>query len=505
MDGFIQILNFYLLGEHDMGRPKITAYVGNTCKTVELGRPRWEDVYAGYLLERNETGKEKDISADTVFKTVLGENYDKAVFKNACATRVSFALIKAKMELRKDFIVQVGCDAGKGFIASVKKLQEWLTTVWGIADKVIENKSSLKDVAEIINGRNGVYIILNGNAKKDHATLWIGADNNAVGGNHYIGEGCIVYFWELKGSSSANVVNNTLRCTYEDGKPDDFNCGVEGKSQIHDKLTCKHYSKIRKLLEENLSENELYVFNSLESSMKIGTVEYMREGISKFTFSEEKKCVLTNIKADANGEDTDDRLNQRIRYQRTIHELWHSIDFLACEQFGNMWQNGSLYMNLVRNGVKVNFISCLYRDNLLGRTITKDIEKFGRTAICERLNTIYRDEYKPFYVNQHRENNQDDVIKRISGFRYLSDIIVGEHTRHIARFKTKIFFNPRESDQYWRSEKGVVLLSTECFAAIGCMKAANPEYFSMITEHLPESCRVYSEIITFIKEQLEKN
>jgi len=176
---------------------KITAYAGNICATVDARRPRWEDVYAGYPLVHKGTVNEMDMPADTVFKSVFGEKYDTIKFQNACATRVSIALIKAKMELKRDFIVQTKEYYGKGFITSVKGLQEWLTDVWGIADKIIDDKSSLEDVAKIINGRSGVYIILNGSAQKNHATLWVGANNNVIGGNHYIGAGCIVYFWEL--------------------------------------------------------------------------------------------------------------------------------------------------------------------------------------------------------------------------------------------------------------------------------------------------------------------
>jgi hypothetical protein len=153
----------------------------------------------GYPL--NENGDDKD--ADSVFKSVLGDDYEKKwpeVFKNACATRVSIALIESEMKLRKDFLVQQGKHKGKGFIASARGLKEFLfdANIWGPADKVIPGKSSEAEVAKEIGDMNGVYIILGGNTKKDHATLWIGGEKNAIGKRNYIDNGGTVYFWELK-------------------------------------------------------------------------------------------------------------------------------------------------------------------------------------------------------------------------------------------------------------------------------------------------------------------
>jgi hypothetical protein len=112
------------------------------------------------------------------------------------------------MKLRKDFTVQekgkLGKDGfeGEGFIASARGLKEWLANpnIWGPPDETISGENSLDKVAEIINGKDGVYIILGEGNKdvKDHATLWIGANNDVIGGNNLLGNGGMVYFWELK-------------------------------------------------------------------------------------------------------------------------------------------------------------------------------------------------------------------------------------------------------------------------------------------------------------------
>jgi len=191
--------------------------------TINVRRPCWDHVYNGYPLQFRGTDNEKDETSETVFKSVLGEQYDRNTFKNACATRVSIALINARVKVRKDFLVQVGDHAGKGFIASASELQKWLSDseTWGNADITIDKndknkyhgKTNLEIIRKKLNGKTGVYIILGGfkNGVTGHATLWTG--NNVIGGkdddaedgtySDNIDNGATVYFWELKGFSSA--------------------------------------------------------------------------------------------------------------------------------------------------------------------------------------------------------------------------------------------------------------------------------------------------------------
>jgi hypothetical protein len=162
-------------------------------------RPRWADVYRGYPKINN---GQDDMLAPDVFKSILGENYDRTIFTNACATRVSLGLLEGKMKVKADFLIAKGKFKGKGFIASAKNLQEWLSksSVWGDSDEYIENPSSLTDVQNIIGNRNGVYIIIGGFGAgiSGHATLWVGTRKNTIGEHNYADNGGNIYFWELK-------------------------------------------------------------------------------------------------------------------------------------------------------------------------------------------------------------------------------------------------------------------------------------------------------------------
>lgn len=168
-------------------------------KTKLQTRPPWNKVFEGY--PKNEAGND-DQNAVEVFTSILGENYDRDIFTNACATRVSLGLLNGGTNVEKNFLIQKGKFKGKGFIASAIGLKKWLSRsdVWGSPDNTIEGPTDLVDVQKFIGNKNGVYIILGGFSAdiSGHATLWIGATKNAFGGHNYISYGGTVNFWELK-------------------------------------------------------------------------------------------------------------------------------------------------------------------------------------------------------------------------------------------------------------------------------------------------------------------
>ncbi len=162
-------------------------------------RPKWKLVYDGY--SKNESGTD-DKDADTIFKEILGNDYDKNIFTNACATRVSLGLLNGGVNVRKDFLIQKGKYKGKGFIASAINLKNWLSqsSIWGNPDETFTGPADITDVRSKIGSRNGVYTIIGGfgGGVSGHATLWVGAENDVIGGHNYISYGGAIYFWELK-------------------------------------------------------------------------------------------------------------------------------------------------------------------------------------------------------------------------------------------------------------------------------------------------------------------
>lgn len=173
-----------------------------TTTPIQIKRPSWKDVYNGYPKSGND-----DRPATEVFPELLGKDYDKKIFGNACATRVSLGLINGGMKVKTAFKItnKKHIFYDKGFQTSAGGLQAWLIKkdVWGAPDVTITGPSNITAVASKINeGRikNGIYIILGGfgDGISGHATLWIGNNRNVIGGHNYVDYGGTVYFWELK-------------------------------------------------------------------------------------------------------------------------------------------------------------------------------------------------------------------------------------------------------------------------------------------------------------------
>jgi hypothetical protein len=329
---------------------------------------------------------------------------------------------------------------------------------------------------------NGVYIILGGNTKKDHATLWLGSEKNVIGRNNYIDNGGTVYFWELK----EKYILKKCKCKLD-------------ANEIHDKLGCVHYNNIRKLLEKNLSKDELRLFDLLESKMKVGKIDSTRN-----TFNIEEGGILVNLKDDSSDIETvieiDGKLGKKIKptmpYQVIIHELWHNIDYLA--------------KNKNSEGERELLLSCWYEDGKLVETIAKDIE-IQVKKVAERNNLDVENDSdmkkarKKFYEGINQLIPSDGKITKEDRLKwfYLFDIIEGiisviEETKPSLLISQKNHLSPLRQKEYWNPTK----LSSEYFAAIGCMTAVgNKEALKAINDYLPESYNVYNEII---KVSLEK-
>jgi hypothetical protein len=258
--------------------PVIVAEHGSvTSPAVSPKRPRWGDVYNGYPLENRGKSNENDQDAATVFRGVFGSKYyeeNRHRFQNACATRVSLALVNAEMSVRKDFMIQKegtfvkdGFIAknlvGNGLITSARNLQKWLSGIWGPADKTISGNNTLDKVAAKINGRNGVYIILDegNNEFKNHATLWLGEHGDVIGGNNLTGKGGTIYFWELKGVISKKA------CTYSYVKD-------VAEYIVEEMLTNMNSEICRKLIKLN---NDSVKFSIYDAIPVIQTAEVIRK------------------------------------------------------------------------------------------------------------------------------------------------------------------------------------------------------------------------------------
>jgi len=218
-------LELKIVAEHEIS--------GNVAE-VKIVRPRpwWKDVFDGYpkakLASTNCCGSQ---NAEDVFESVFGPKYDKTVFANACATRVSIALLKAGITIpKKPYKYEEG---SKGEILGVHEvistelklpehcyvltgaryMGQWLEYIWGSADVLINTndlyksfggiKTTMKEAGKIkIGNRNGVYIIVlppEQGSVTGHATLWDGDCGDAFDTQNLLDRNNgKAYFWELR-------------------------------------------------------------------------------------------------------------------------------------------------------------------------------------------------------------------------------------------------------------------------------------------------------------------
>jgi len=184
-------------------------------------RPRWEDVYNGYPKRDGILPEyDEELPTEEVFELIFGENYDKNMFTNACATRVSIALLGAGITIGKKVkivtiekkIEEVDTTKitlnyknlkEKRVITGASTMHGWLVKEWGEpkGEFKITKPKSLEEILEKFRGKKGIYTMLPPTPKDfggitGHCTLWTG--KNAFGGNHYAKEAYAVHLWELK-------------------------------------------------------------------------------------------------------------------------------------------------------------------------------------------------------------------------------------------------------------------------------------------------------------------
>ncbi|MCW9718671.1 MULTISPECIES: T6SS effector amidase Tae4 family protein [unclassified Avibacterium] len=165
----------------------ITARAGNRKRSIKVRRPPWDKVYEGYPKREDPTSitNENDEYAELVFISIMGENYDRNIFINACATRLSLALLNGGMKPPRNYPIIKGKFAGKGVIVSAAKMIEWLKKQFGSPEVFIRYPESLQEIQNAIGNRKGIYGMIAKDPKwaSGHVTLW--HKNNAIGGHNY--------------------------------------------------------------------------------------------------------------------------------------------------------------------------------------------------------------------------------------------------------------------------------------------------------------------------------
>lgn len=180
-------------------------------------RPKWSDVYKNYPKK----SATEDMFGPDLYKSMYGDDYDmsthlldkKYYLYNACAAKVSMALVLSGVELKmidnigRDFVARQGVMKNKGFISTASKMKLWLEKAWGDVFCSWETGKScpsytVKEFGLSVGNRKGIYVMLAKNPTDfgagGHVTLWVGGSQGAFASKHYDKSAKAMYFWELK-------------------------------------------------------------------------------------------------------------------------------------------------------------------------------------------------------------------------------------------------------------------------------------------------------------------
>jgi hypothetical protein len=163
--------------------------------------PTYQKMYDNYPKDENGD----DLKAKKVYKLVGGDVYDlhkkdPEKYANACALRVSIALIKSGIKIPKSKETVTGAD-GNNYYLSAIALKKWLITYFKDSPPL----EISDDFDNQLQGNRGIYIMipnypgLIGFGASGHATLFTGTD--CISSNCYLnarGGVSRVYLWRLR-------------------------------------------------------------------------------------------------------------------------------------------------------------------------------------------------------------------------------------------------------------------------------------------------------------------
>ncbi|WP_448927410.1 T6SS effector amidase Tae4 family protein [Fluviicola sp.] len=171
-------------------------------------RPSWDNMYKNYPMDHEED-IDYDQQPEQVFSMVFGSSYNSETqmiegnidASNACATRLSVALVRSGVRLAKDMLGQIDEFKGKGIIISAVSMAKFLSSDAGLGapDHRIEMKGkTFDDLLNVLEGKVGIYVMTtrSGMGYTGHCSLWNG--QNCIGDNNYAEDAGTIYFWELE-------------------------------------------------------------------------------------------------------------------------------------------------------------------------------------------------------------------------------------------------------------------------------------------------------------------
>lgn len=256
---------------------------------------------------------------------------------------------------------------------------------------------------------------------------------------------------------------------------------VNYDSELYFKFGAKHYNRMHNIL-SHAPFLERKVWEKYENSLKVIDSNSDGRAYCRGTLG-----VVLNVDKDFLGDFV------RNPYQTTFHEFGHNIDFLANYELGDR--------------TPVMFYSYYYKDNLLGKTIKKEVnDKLSEisSAIESKLGSDYdADDWmsdNDISMNEAVPTDYPEFAKLAAEYVFINELKSNDYfgvfvLSDIVQGATngKVSIGGGHGTDYWlEDEKN---LTCEAFANMFESSVTNKVQINFVKKYLPESYKVYQEIL----------
>ena len=265
-------------------------------------------------------------------------------------------------------------------------------------------------------------------------------------------------------------------------------------SDLAKKFGKEHYDGMHNLIDSCDNKELKLVWEKYEQEIGVGDASY--SGHEHYKPSTKK--IYLNGARDAKGS------NWQSPYQVTFHESGHNIDFVA---------------NAKAGGYSFQAFSYTYEDNKFGKTIKAEVDSLVNKYDAELKAAFkqHKDDFewlhnngfisnweynfhkdygtwpsgKPKYAKSYAYKALEKEIRLLDSMSRadLSDILEGA-----TKGKVKCGFG--HGNSYWKDESS---LPVEAFAEMLDSEMANPQSLETIKKYLPESYKVFCEMLSIMK------
>ena len=268
------------------------------------------------------------------------------------------------------------------------------------------------------------------------------------------------------------------------------------------------WNEAQDLLDNCENQSVQSVYRQFQDNIGIGDAHYRRGAF----FRSSENNIYWNVDGDSVGSDI------RSKYNTFFHESGHSLDF---------------NLNNKLNGVNhYNYFSSTYNNNEFGKTIRNEVNEWVDSVNADLKVEFKKNKYDIDWLKEHRiistygESRINYAVQNGEPFEDAIDSVVGNYTKKYAYSQIEREINALtdlekqdlsdilegatsarvqcgwgHGKKYWTYAN---MLEKEAFAEITSAYISNPDSLETLRKYLPETMKVYDEMMDYAMKELNK-